>query len=260
MTSAGMPAVYAFVDLDDSLFCSTRKRRPCAGFEPAALLRNGEVISFTSPAQQTMIQWLRQGATLIPVTARSVEGLARVLVAFQGPAIVSFGGVILDAQRQPDRVWAARMAVELAGSHALLVDACAALSAAITARGLDAWARLVEEFGQTQYLLAKHRSADTEALAALRMEVLEPWAGAHPGWRVFQNDNNLTLLPPGLDKAHAVAHLMAGLRAQQGDILTIGIGDSLSDADFLRLCDYAVAPQGTQLGQRLLGEVSEVNS
>ena len=82
-----MPAVYAFVDLDDSLFCSTRKRRPGVGFEPAALLRNGKVISFTSPAQQTMIQWLQQGATLIPVTARSVAVRGPPSTAARSPRI-----------------------------------------------------------------------------------------------------------------------------------------------------------------------------
>ncbi len=243
--------VFVFVDLDDSLFNSARKCPPGVPLEPAALLKNGEVVSYTNPRQRALLHWTRQGATIVPVTARSVEGFTRVLVDFQGTAVVSFGGVILDAQRQPDARWAQRMQIELAATREPMQQAHAAVSAWIDKNQVDAWAKVVEEAGQAQYLLAKHRSADALALAELAAQVLRPWAACRPGWRVFQNDNNLTLLPPGLDKAHAVAHLMAELRAAQGDIVTIGIGDSLSDARFLSLCDYAMAPQGTQLGQRL---------
>jgi hydroxymethylpyrimidine pyrophosphatase-like HAD family hydrolase len=245
------PPLFVFVDLDDTLFCSARKCPPGALLEPAALLQDGAVISYTSPGQRRLLHWLRQGATLIPVTARSLAGYARVLLTFEGPAVVSFGAVILDNAGRPDPKWVHHMQATLAAAQPLLTQAGEALNAAIAARGLDAWARGVGEFGQTQYLLAKHRGADVLALEALRIEVLQPWAASRSGWRVFQNDNNLVLLPPGLDKAHAVAHLMAGLRSQHGDILSIGIGDSFSDAGFLGLCDFAMTPSRTQLAQRL---------
>ena len=246
--------LYAFVDLDDSLFSSARKCPPGAALQPAALLQNGEIISFTSARQRLLLDWLQRGATLIPVTARSVQGLARVLLAFPGPAVASFGGVVLDEQRQPDPLWAGQMRAVLSGAQALLADACAELGAAIAAHRIDARARLVEEWGQSQYLLIKHGSADVVVLAALRSTLLQPWAAARPGWRVFQNDNNLVLLPPGLDKAHAVAHLMAQLRQRHGEIVTLGLGDSLSDAGFLGLCDYAMTPRHSQLSQRLSDE------
>jgi len=252
MNAAIAPPLFVFVDLDDTLFCSARKCPPGALLEPAALLQDGAVISYTSPGQRRMLQWLRQGAMLIPVTARSVAGYARVLVDFEGPAVVSFGAVILDPAGQPDLQWADRMQATLAAAQPLLTQAGEVMNAAIAERGMDAWARGVDEMGQTQYLLAKHRAADMQSLAALRTEVLQPWADAHPGWRVFQNDNNLVLLPPGLDKAHAVAHLLAQLRSLHGEVLSIGIGDSFSDAGFLSLCDYAMAPARTQLAQRLL--------
>lgn len=254
MIATGAPAIYAFVDLDDSLFCSARKCPPGVELQPAALLQNGETISFTSPRQRMLLGWLQQGAQMIPVTARSVQGLARVLLAFDGPAVASFGGVILDAQRRPDPLWAERMHAALAPSAPLLAQACEEVGAAIAARGMDAWTHLVYEDGLAHYLLAKHRAADVATLHDLRTHVLQPWGAMHPGWRVFQNDNNLVLLPPGLDKSHAVAHLQAQLRARHGEILSIGIGDSLSDAAFLGLCDYAMVPHRTQLSQRLAAE------
>lgn len=246
-------SVFVFVDLDDSLFNSARKCPSGVPLVPAALLKNGDIVSYTSPRQRALLHWLRQGATLIPVTARSAEGFARVLVDFQGQAVVSFGGVILDAQRQPDPLWAQHMQTELAPTLEDLHQAHAAACAWIAKHPCDVWVKVVEEEGQAQYLLAKHRSADAQQLAQLADQVLRPWAATHPGWRVFQNDNNLTLLPPGLDKAHAVSYLIAQLRIKHSDIVTVGIGDSLSDIGFLSVCDYAMAPQGTQLGQRLWG-------
>jgi hypothetical protein len=253
---AGTP-LFVFVDLDDTLFSSARKCPPGVLHEPAALLQDGAVISYTSPGQRRLLDWLRHDATLIPVTARSVAGHSRVLLKFEGPAVVSFGAVILDHAGRPDPTWACLMRATLASAQPLLTQAGEALNTAIAARGLDAWARGVDEFGQTQYLLAKHRCADVQALDALRTEVLQPWAAGRPGWRVFQNDNNLVLLPPGLDKAHAVAHLIAGLRGKYGDILSVGIGDSLSDAGFLGVCDFAMTPSHTQLAKRLFATEGE---
>lgn len=254
--SAPAPRIYLFVDLDDSLFNSLRKCAPGAALQPAALLANGEVISFTSQGQRALLGWLRQGAVVIPVTARSIDAFSRVLVDLPGSAVVSFGGVILDAQRRPDLKWAARMAPDLAAARPFLEEAVARVAVWISAHRVDAWVKVVEELGQTQYLLSKHRSANAQALAEMAEQVLVPLAAAHPGWRVYQNDNNLTLLPPCLDKAHAVAYLLDALRAQEGELVTVGLGDSLSDTSFLSLCDYAMAPRGTQLARRLLGDRS----
>ena len=66
--------VFVFADLDDSLFNSARKCPPGVPLEPAALLKNGEVVSYTNPRQRALLHWLRQGATIVPVTARSAEG------------------------------------------------------------------------------------------------------------------------------------------------------------------------------------------
>jgi hydroxymethylpyrimidine pyrophosphatase-like HAD family hydrolase len=251
MNLAAAPKLIALVDLDDTLFNSQRKCAPGVALESAALLENGDTISYTSPKQRAMLAWLRQAELVVPVTARSAASFARVLLPFSGPAVVSFGGMILTVPGQVDTPWAQRMHTALAASSAMLHEACTALSHWIAQHQHDAWATLVEESGQTQYLLAKHRTADVQCLAQMRTQVLAPWAAQHPGWRVFQNDNNLSLLPPGLDKAHAVNYLLQNLRAQHGEIVTLGMGDSLSDAGFMHLCDYAMLPSGTQLAAHL---------
>jgi hypothetical protein len=44
-----------------------------------------------------------------------------------------------------------------------------------------------------------------------------------------------------------VAYVTARLRAEHGEIVTFGMGDSRSDARFMADCDYAIVPRGTQL-------------
>ena len=52
-----------------------------------------------------------------------------------------------------------------------------------------------------------------------------------------------------VDKAHAVAHITARLKAEHGEIVTFGMGDSRSDARFMADCDYAIVPRRTQLAK-----------
>ncbi|MEJ8853048.1 hypothetical protein WKW79_00620 [Variovorax robiniae] len=248
------PPVFVFSDLDDTLFSSARKRAPGPDSQPAALLRNGDVVSYTNGPQRAFLDWLMRDARLVPVTARSIEAFRRVLLSFSGPAIVSFGGVLLDDTGREDAEWAAHMAKVLGPSALLLQEACTLLQAAIDARGLNAWTRVVHEGGLAQYVVAKHREHDAGALTQLDTEVLGPLLAAHPGFRSHQNANNLALLPPGLDKSAALTFLLSRLRAAHGEIVTIGFGDSYSDADFMALCDYGMTPRGTQLGHRLAGQ------
>ena len=55
------------------------------------------------------------------------------------------------------------------------------------------------------------------------------------------------MLAKTLNKARAVNYLHDRLEAEDGDILTLGMGDSQSDARFMAACDYAIVPSGTQL-------------
>ena len=64
---------------------------------------------------------------------------------------------------------------------------------------------------------------------------------------LHRNSNNLAVLPKTLNKARAVHHLRQQLQAEHGEIMTLGMGDSQSDARFMAACDYAIVPSGTQL-------------
>jgi len=53
-----------------------------------------------------------------------------------------------------------------------------------------------------------------------------------------------------LDKRHAVEHLTERLRREHGEIVTFGMGDSLSDLGFMSTCDYALVPKASQINRQ----------
>jgi hypothetical protein len=100
------------------------------------------------------------------------------------------------------------------------------------------------------YVVVKHPDGDHEKLQPIRSEL---WAAVDPHrYFIHHNGNNLSLVPRFLGKEHAVGHVLKH-HVGPGPVLTLGVGDSHSDAPFLNLCDFALLPRGSQLG-RLLAE------
>lgn len=225
------------VDLDDTLF---QTRRKCPPDVPESALtalgfgRDGAPLGFATPRQLGFLAWLSEAALVVPVTGRSHEALKRVRLD-HGWGVCAHGGVLLGPEGSPDPDWARRTA-EAAAPHAGM------LASLVEAAG--PLARILHEGEVPLYVLLKHPEADEDALdeAVARVLPLVP-----EGWTVHRNGNNAALMPPFLGKVHAVAALLPRLRALHPDAPVIGIGDSLSDAPFMALCDYAMTPTGSQL-------------
>lgn len=236
------------VDLDDTLF---QARRKCPTdvdehrLTPLGFARDGSPLSFATPRQLNFLQWLAETTLLIPVTARSLDALRRVRIPFAA-AICAHGGVMMREFGTPDPDWAERMhaaSAAVAPALASLVDTIAR-----TAGAEPVSVRILAEGETPLYVLAKHDQADAEALAAvLDAAVPEPPVG----WTVHRNGNNAAYLPPHLGKEKAVAALLPRLREEHPDAAVIGIGDSHTDAPFMGLCDFAMLPARSQLGERL---------
>ena len=245
-----MIAAIALVDLDDTLFQTLRKCPPDVPRDrltPLGFLRDGSPLSYATPTQMRFLDWLRATTRVVPVTARSIDALGRARIAFDA-AVCAHGGVILDDDGQVDRAWQARIGAA-AATEASTLDALAAAIAASASR-LDPAVnvRVLGEHGIPLYVVAKHADADA---AALNRIVDDAVPALPPGWTDHRNGNNIALLPPHLGKEHAVAHLLPGLRARHPDLPVIGVGDSITDAPFMQLCDFMMTPSGSQLANTL---------
>lgn len=241
---------YIFLDLDDTLFQTLRKCQQDA-HDPAlavrACLPDGTPNSFATRKQQWLWDWLAQGFKIVPVTARDWPAFQRVNLPFQEEVVLNHGAVILDKHGAVDPVWLQKILAALPAYD----DCFYALWADIDAyaqQGRGYHVRLVQDFGQTWYGVVKHCSSQEAPLRTLLEEVVKPCPAITAGrlyWHL--NGNNLAILPKIINKEAAVQYLLAAYRREHPHILTFGAGDSLTDAAFMTLCDYALIPRNTQL-------------
>jgi hydroxymethylpyrimidine pyrophosphatase-like HAD family hydrolase len=245
---------FLFVDLDDTLFQSREKCGGCGTLEPAAFLKDGSAISFTTAAQRAFIAFAQDGMTLIPATARNLNAFQRVGLAFASYAVLDYGGIVLNPDRSIDQSWLARMQDAMHAALPGLQELAGLIDAWAERSGFGGRARLIEDFATPFYLVVKDPDKIAARLEPIEREVVQPWidAGARD-YFIHRNGNNLAILPNALNKAHAVAYVSERLRQQHGEILTFGMGDSRSDARFMAACDYAIVPRRTQLAGLTLG-------
>jgi hydroxymethylpyrimidine pyrophosphatase-like HAD family hydrolase len=239
---------FLFADLDDTLFQTFEKCAAADALEPAAYYKDGSICSYTTRAQRAFLSFVQDGMTVIPTTARDHDGLRRVHLPFDNYAIINYGGVVLQPNGGPDRAWLDGMRSAMHAALPGLQDLARHIDDYAARTGFSGRARMIEDFATPFFLVVKDPDKRHERLAPIEAEVVRPWI--EDGGRdyvVHRNGNNLAILPKALDKAHAVAHVAARLRAEHGDIVTVGMGDSRSDARFMAACDYALVPRGTQL-------------
>lgn len=241
----------ALVDLDDTLFQTLRKCPPEVAAErltPLGFARDGAPLSYATPRQVRLIEWLSETAWLVPVTARSREALMRAHIPFTA-AICAHGGVVIGQDGEVDPDWHAFASAQSEALQPALATLRDRMIAEAARQGAALRVRVLSEGELGLYVLAKHRDTDEDALHA----VIDAVEGEVPaGWTVHRNGNNVALMPPWLGKQHAVAGLLPKLRTAHPDAPVIGIGDSLTDAPYMALCDYAMMPKGSQLAARAL--------
>lgn len=230
-----------FVDLDDTLF-QTQRKNPQAD-RLAAVDRDGNPLSFRCGRQEAFLDWLAKDALVIPVTGRSVDAFLRVTLPLGGRAICSFGGVILDAEGSPEPEWHGRMAAAAREMEALMEGLLGTVAETAATHRVDVRHRIIRDAGLPLYVSVKHNAGDGGETARLATAV---YPAVPEGWTIHLNGNNMALLPPFLGKAAAVAFFLERF-VGDGPVLTVGVGDSLTDIGFMGLCDYAVAPAKSQI-------------
>jgi hydroxymethylpyrimidine pyrophosphatase-like HAD family hydrolase len=231
-------------DLDDTLFQTARKCPPQAqGLETMSYLADGKESGFATRRQQRLLGWLEQGK-VVPVTARSREVLGRVNIQ-QNPAICSNGGCVVTADGDVDATWHSHLH-EQSRKGVAPAEVYRHINHVVAGDEYRHW--LVQEGDLDLYLVVKSNIDEGDIL-----KDVEPSLNAMmpEGWRVHRNGNNLAYLPPWLNKREAAHYLIEAARAENDDLLVIGIGDSHSDVGFMDLCDYAMTPTTSQLWAKM---------
>lgn len=246
---------FLFVDLDDTLFQTLKKCQGRNDLRPVGFLPDGSPLSWISDKQRALFKMLAQEMILIPTTARNQNALSRVDLPFSSYAIIDYGGVILQPDGQPDTQWLQHTRQQSAAAHSGLCQVVEMMREYASANGMAEMvpqARLVEDFEIPFYALIKHPQADDARLTQIEEALVRPWvATAGADFYIHRNGNNLAILPKTLSKKYAVQHLQQQFQAEFGSILSIGMGDSRSDASFMTICDYAMLPQTSQLADVL---------
>jgi len=222
--------------------------------EPIAFYKNGEVCSFTTAKQRELLAAFSREMTLIPTTARDADAFGRVDIAFKSYSIIDFGGVILLPDGTVDETWLNMMRIELAAAYEGLLRAKKIIDDYATSKSQKGRARLVTDFGIPFYTLIKDPDKQIHHLADIEQDALVPWLASAEGnqFSIHRNANNLAVLPRCLDKSRAVNYVRQKLESEYGEILTFGMGDSLSDARFMTACDYAILPRNSQLAAKVV--------
>ena len=239
-----------FTDLDDTLFYSNRaintyqKRGVIQAAEDlsvASLTQDGRPICFSRPKQRQLIQLLMQADHLIPVTGRASDSLSRVKAPqFNSFRVCSHGAIVLDAKQELLNEWTEVIQNELqSGSQAL----------DLIIKELEAHAQKTSELRIKQvydqalctYISVKGPETLVDELA----QSIKPlWTHG----KIHHNQRNLAILPSYSDKARAVEFLINYFRQMSNEpLLFIGLGDSVSDLGFLKLCDFVLTPQTSQI-------------
>lgn len=238
-----------FTDLDDTLFQSMKKCPNSDELLPVAYLKDGTAHSFQTFEQANLLKSFMNDMIVIPVTARNIDAYKRVKIGFKHGAIVNFGGTILDPSGNVVQAW-----------RELVETRC--LEFAQTLYGVSKWTadqanllavnlhiRVIADNDCSFYVSIKSNEGNEKDV-----NIIEPVLRNHlksTELSVYRNGNNLVAMPNWLDKRHAVEFMKSQLKNMYGSIVTIGMGDSLSDLGFMKACDYVLAPSTSQVMQTL---------
>lgn len=239
--------VTSFVDLDDTLFSSMRRHASGTDLEPAASLDNGDIVSYSNSKQRFLRDLLESTSHIIPVTARNIAAYRRVVHTFPGPAILSHGATILDVDGSINRDWQEQMHSQLIKSKGVLHDLMHRIesSCPYLEKQIRSW--LVYDDTLPVYAVIKDNERDESRLQRVVQEIAGEWLTEHSEYGIHYNGNNVAILSPAVRKENAVAFLMKKIRSKSSNAIFIGVGDSISDEPFMRLCDFYLLLNGTQL-------------
>lgn len=286
MNQPASPIVY-FTDLDHTLFQSLASDP--RGVVAMAVNQKGEDHGFARLDQQALFQQMINSGVVIPVTARSHEQLERVSGFLTGQpydvALTDLGASLLVRDNNGDGQW-----------HAIAVWTEAYLQFVhphirrLTKdyEIIEDWVRNSELNGEVQIDLIQlgklhlplymvltvkgNEAQKPENVAAVRRRFAEPIARATGKYQIHETEGQICLWPTFVSKGIAVQRLQVALREGLGDerfdrardylnlesSVSMGVGDSTTDLEFMQHTDFMVVPKTSQISRTLNEEVAKM--
>jgi HAD superfamily hydrolase (TIGR01484 family) len=238
-----------FLDLDDTIFQT--KRKNSRGNIPATNPENPENISYMTEGQQLFTDmFLKQkNVKIVPVTARDQDQYNRTEISKHPKvttAIMYFSAVISE-NGQPDLQWRAHIRNCYDGLKQSLPEVVERISDNIDPAVFKMHS--VEDY----YIVIKNRAGNKEQYILQNDELQKKLqAIIDDQYYIHYNSNNISVLPKFLDKKYAVEYLIKKYKPS----LTIGAGDSLTDLNFMQVCDFMVIPGSSQINEQKLSQTS----
>lgn len=234
----------SFIDLDNTLILSGRRRKDAEKYYPAGVDGKGKTASYISTRQITLMNMLREKGRVIPVTGRPSWALNRLQFEWNDLKIVSHGALIVDAKGNPVEEWVQE--TELKEKSAEL------------AQFFEQWKPILAGFNGKMYryrIIEDHKfpvyisvKGEPEIVRAALKKIRE-MTGFPKDYQLAQNDRTGAILPGFARKENAVKWIMRS-RADE-NLLFLGAGDSQSDIPFLSLMDFVIIPGESQIMEAL---------
>ncbi len=237
-----------FLDLDDTIL-QTRPNCPRnSQLYPGARDRGNAVVSFMTEKQKNFFEWLDTTSTLIPVTARNTDAFRRVELSFSHVAIVAFGAVVLTPEGVPDTQWDEQIRPQLEELARDIYRLYDRIGDYLAKYKIPVRVRAVSERNLSCYVVLKPPPGRLEYLDQVEAECLSQLDFSQ--FQVYKNHINISIVPKCIGKAQAVRYVLDEYFQDQ-QVLTLGVGDSLSDIPFLQECDFLMMPQKSQLSETI---------
>lgn len=267
-----------FTDLDDTLFQTRHKlsklKKYAGDLKAATVTDNICNISFMTNKQKQLSDWLLNFATVIPVTARDFEQTSRVLLSFKSWKIISNGGEIIQPNGEFCRDWEQYVSEQHKIYEKKIFEFKKDFETFLTAldekkyidinlfsikfvktrKGIPLYftAKIKGfndfknyEIKNKYYCVLHHAANDAYSEFCKKLSITSE---DEKKYILHINNNNIAFIPNSISKKEAVSFVKQKIDPDD-NILALGMGDSISDLQFMQTCDFVCYPQKSQIAK-----------
>lgn len=230
-----------FLDLDDTLFQT--KFRNKNGLYPATKTENSQNISYMTEYQNTFLNMILslENIKIIPLTARILDQYNRTFISKNKKiTLVSlyFGGLILENGIK-DIIWEEqiknnyeKMKLPLNQMYESILEFLDKSKFRIS---------ILDNY----YISIKNKDKKSETENIFLLEKIKEIITDE--YFIHFNNNNIAIVPNFIDKKEVAKYFISKYNPK----MTIGMGDSISDFNFMSICDFKIIPSKSQIEKLL---------